>query len=322
MAYELDFEKNLAELDKKINNLQKKSERLKPGEQEELKKAQEDLSRLTKDIYDNLDDWQTVQVARHPDRPHALDYIRLMSDDFFELRGDRNFGDNATIVGGLATLGSQTVMFLCHEKGRSIKERQHHNAGQPHPEGFRKGQRLLQQAERFGFPVICLIDTPGASIALEDEERGQGSAIAYSLYKMALLRTPIISVVIGEGGSGGALALSVADRILMLKHSYYAVAAPESSAEIIWRSTKFAPQVAEGQQISSQRLVKLGLVDGVIEEPAGGAHRDYSSTAEKLKETLLYHLDILNGLTKDELIEQRYQKFRSIGPVSSTTLVF
>ncbi len=313
MAYDLEFEKPLADLEKKIVGMRKRGERLKRDEQEQLQKAEQELTRLTKEIYARLTDWQTVQVSRHKDRPHALDFVNLMCGDFFEMHGDRTFGDNATILGGPARLGDTTVMMLCHEKGRSMKEQREHNAGQPHPEGFRKAQRLMQQAEKFGFPVICLIDTPGASIALEDEERGQSTAIATSILQMAQLRVPIISTVIGEGGSGGALALGVADCLFMLEYTYFSVAAPESVASIIWRSTKFAAEAAEGQHISARRLRKLGLVDDLITEPLGGAHHDHRAMAETLKTTLLHHLEQLRQLAPEELLARRYQKFRSIG---------
>ncbi len=311
MAYDLEFEKPLADLEKKI--ARKRGERLKRDEQEQVQKAEQELARLTKEIYAQLTDWQTVQVARHKDRPHAIDLVQLMCHDFFELHGDRTFGDNATILGGPALLGDTTVMLLCHEKGRGLKEQREHNAGQPRPEGFRKAQRLMLQAEKFGFPVICLIDTPGASIALEDEERGQSMAIATSILQMAQLRVPIIATVIGEGGSGGALALGVSDYLLMLEHTYFSVAAPESVASIIWRSTKFAAEAAEGQHISARRLHKLGLIDGLIPEPPGGAHRDYQIMAETLKTILLQHLERLQRLSQDELLSRRYQKLRSIG---------
>ncbi|GAC1482497.1 MAG: acetyl-CoA carboxylase carboxyltransferase subunit alpha [Ktedonobacteraceae bacterium] len=313
MAYDLEFEKPLADLEKRIAGMRKKGERLKRDEQEQLQKAEQELARLTKEIYARLTDWQTVQVARHKDRPHAIDLVRLMCDDFFEMHGDRTFGDNPTIMGGPARLGDITVMMLCHEKGRGLKEQRERNAGQPRPEGFRKAQRLMLQAEKFALPVICLIDTPGASISLEDEERGQSAAIATSILQMAQLRVPIISTVIGEGGSGGALALGVADYLFMLEYTYFSVAAPESVASIIWRSTKFAAEAAEGQHISARRLHKLGLVDDLIPEPLGGAHHDHHAMAETLKTTLLSNLEHLRQFSLDELLARRYQKFRSIG---------
>ncbi len=316
MAYDLEFEKPLADLEKRIVGMRKKGERLKRDEQEQLQKAEQELTRLTQEIYSRLTDWQTVQVSRHKDRPHALDFVNLMCDDFFEMHGDRTFGDNPTILGGPARIGDTTVMMLCHEKGRSLKEKRERNAGQAHPEGFRKAQRLMLQAEKFRLPVICLIDTPGASIALEDEERGQSTAIATSIFQMAQLRVPIISTVIGEGGSGGALALGVADHLFMLEYTYFSVAAPESVASIIWRSTKFAAEAAEGQHISARRLHKLGLVDDLIPEPLGGAHHDSAAMAETLKTTLLTTLEHLRQLAPDELLARRYQKFRNIGVFS------
>lgn len=316
MAYDLEFEKPLADLEKRIVGMRKKGERLKRDEQEQLQKAEQDLARLTQEIYSRLTDWQTVQVSRHKDRPHALDFVNLMCDDFFEMHGDRTFGDNPTILGGPARIGDTTVMMLCHEKGHSLKEKRERNAGQAHPEGFRKAQRLMLQAEKFRLPVICLIDTPGASIALEDEERGQSTAIATSIFQMAQLRVPIISTVIGEGGSGGALALGVADHLFMLEYTYFSVAAPESVASIIWRSTRFAAEAAEGQHISARRLHKLGLVDDLIPEPLGGAHHDSAAMAETLKTTLLTTLEHLRQLAPDELLARRYQKFRNIGVFS------
>ncbi len=313
MAYDLDFEKPLVELEKRIIALVKKGERLKPQEWETLQKAEQDLQRLCSDIYSHLTDWQTVQVARHQDRPHAIDLISAMCDDFFMLRGDRAFGDNPTILGGPAILGDSTVMFLAHEKGRGVKEQRDHNAGQARPEGFRKALRLMQHAEKFALPLICLIDTPGASIALEDEERGQSNAIAMCIQGMAQVRTPVISVVIGEGGSGGALALGVSDRHLMLEHSYYTVAAPDSAAEIIWRSTNYAPEVAEGQHVSARRLLELGLVDELGPEPLGGAQRNPHAAADALKEALRKHLGELRSLALDELLARRYSKFRAVG---------
>ncbi len=239
-----------------------------------------------------------------------------MCDDFFMLRGDRAFGDNPTILGGPASLGGINVMFLGHEKGRGIKEQRDHNAGQACPEGFRKALRLLQHAEKFRLPLICLIDTLGASIVLEDEERGQSNAIAQCIQGMAQACTPIISVVIGEGGSGGALALAVSDCHLMLEHSYYTVAAPESAAEIVWRNTRYAPEMAEGQHVSARRLQQLGLIDELVSEPLGGAHRDAHAAAHALKEALMRHLRKLRCLPLDELLAMRYSRLREMGQKS------
>jgi acetyl-CoA carboxylase carboxyl transferase subunit alpha len=313
MAYDLDFEKPLAELEKKINGLQRKGERLKAEERTQLQQLEQELCKRTEEIYKNLTAWQTVQVSRHKDRPYSLDYLKLMCDDFFELHGDRSFADDPAIVAGPGTLDGMNVMFLCHQKGRDLKDRLFRNNGMPHPEGYRKTYRLLQQAEKFGMPVISLIDVSGASVALMDEERGQHEAIAANLYLMARLRTPIIAAVIGEGGSGGALAISIADRILLMEHSYYTVAAPEAAASIMWRDNAFAPQAAEAMQISARGLQPMGIIDEIVPEPLGGAHHNHHQAAEHLKATLLKNLAELQKLTTDELLEKRYQKFRAIG---------
>lgn len=313
MSYDLEFEKPLAELEKKITALQRKGDRLKTDEHVQLQEAERDLTRRTQEIYSKLTAWQTVLVARHKDRPYSLDLIKLMCDDFFELHGDRFYGDDHAIVTGPARLGGHTVILVCHQKGRDTKEKQFRNLGMPHPEGYRKAARAMRQAEEFGFPIICLIDTPAAFPGLEAEERGQGEAIAANLYLMARLRVPIIAVVIGEGGSGGALAISIADRILMLEHSIYSVAPPEAAANIMWRDTAFAPQAAEAMRISARELKELDLVDGLISEPLGGAHRDYALTAEHIKTVLLTQLANLQRDSIDELLEKRYQKFRGIG---------
>lgn len=313
MPYDLEFEKPLAELEKKITSLQRKADRLKHEELQQLQEAERELRYRTEDIYKNLTSWQTVLVARHKDRPYAADYLRLIAEDFFELHGDRSFGDDHAIMAGPAQLDGQVVMFVCHQKGRDLKERQYRNLGMPHPEGYRKAQRLMRQAERFGFPIICLIDASGASPGLIDEERGQSEAIASSLYLMARLRIPIVACVIGEGGSGGALAISLADRILMMEHSIYTVAAPEAAASIMWRDSVYAPQAAEAMRISAREIKELNLVDELIPEPLGGAHRNHQLAADNLKAALLRNLAELGPIPIEELLEKRYQKFRTIG---------
>ena len=313
MAYDLEFEKPLADLEKRIVSLQRRGDRLKPDELRQLHDAEHELRRRTEEIYHNLTSWETVQVARHKDRPYSSDYLHLMCDNFFELHGDRSFGDDHAIMAGPAKLDGQTIMFVCHQKGRDMKEKQFRNLGMPHPEGYRKASRLMLQAEKFGFPIITLIDTPGAFLALSDEERGQSEAIATNLYIMARLRVPIIAAVIGEGGSGGALAISVADRILMLEHTIYTVAMPEASASIMWRDNKYAPQAAEAMRISAKELKKLDLVDELVPEPLGGAHHNYRLAADNLKAALLKYLAQLKTIPIDELLELRYQKFRNIG---------
>ena len=313
MAYDLEFEKPLADIEKKIINLQRKGDRLRPEEHRQLQEADRELRHRTEDIYSKLTAWQTVQVARHKDRPYAADYLRLMCDDFFELHGDRAFSDDHAIVAGPATLNGETVMFICQQKGRDFKERQFRNLGMSNPDGYRKTARLMQQAEKFAFPIICLIDTPAAFPGLEAEERGQALAIAENLYLMTGLRVPIIATVIGEGGSGGGLAISVADRILMLEFSIYSVAPPEAAANILWRDTAFAAQAAEAMKISARELKSLGLIDELVPEPLGGAHHNYRAAADNLKTALIKHLSVLKKQSVDELLEQRYQKYRNIG---------
>lgn len=321
MAYDLPFEKPLAELEKRIEKLKRKEERLSDEEQVQLQQLEQELQQETREIYSNLTPWQTVLVARHQNRPHTIDYLKMLCDDLTELHGDRLMADDTTIIGGPATLDSTPVMFIGQEKGRGIADQRFRNAGQAHPEGYRKAHRLLEQAEKFHFPVVCLIDTPGASIALEDEERGQASAIAHNLYLMSQLRVPTIGVIIGEGGSGGAPGIGVVDRLLMMEYSYYTVASPEAAATIMWRDGKFAAQAAEAMQITAQQLKTRGLIDDIIAEPPGGAHRQYQQAAELVKTSLLRHLQALRQLTPDELLEQRYQKLRAIGPYSRVSAV-
>src|SRR3989442_7481478 len=313
MAYDLEFEKPLAELERKIMSLQRKGDRLKPDEHKQMQEAEREQRRRSEEIYKNLSSWETVMVARHKDRPYSLDFIHLICENFFELHGGRSFSDDHAIIAGPAKLGNEHIMLICHQKGRDRKEKQFRNLGMPHPEGYRKAGRLMQQAEKFGFPVICLIDTPGAFLGLGDEECGQSEAIAANMYLMSRLQVPIIAVVIGEGGSGGALAISVANRILMLEYSIYTVAMPEASASIMWRDKVYAPQAAEAMRISAKELKALDLVDELIPEPLGGAHHNYRLTADNLKEALLRNLGELKKLPIDELLEMRYQKFRNIG---------
>ncbi len=313
MAYDLEFEKPLAELEKKITALQRKGERIRAEERQQLQEAERELRRRTGEIYSKLTAWQTVLVARHKDRPYAADYLSLLCDDFFELHGDRAFGDDHAIMTGPATLNGKTVMFVCHQKGRDNKEKQFRNMGMPNPEGYRKAARVMQQAEKFGFPIISLIDTPAAFPGLGAEERGQAESIASNLFLMSRLRVPIIAVVIGEGGSGGALAISIADRILMLEFSIYSVAPPEAAANILWRDTAFAPQAAGAMRISARELKEIELIDALIREPLGGAHHNYRAAADNLKEALVQQLTDLQRFSTEELIEMRYQKFRNIG---------
>jgi acetyl-CoA carboxylase carboxyl transferase subunit alpha len=309
--YDLEFEQPLAELAREIQVLGQEGGRLENPMR--IQEAEEELRTRMQEIYSSLNAWQTVQVARHKRRPHASDYIHLLCDDFMELHGDRTFGDDPALIGGLATFYGQTVLFLAHQKGYGTQDQQFRNFGMPHPEGYRKSYRLMQMAGKFKFPVISLIDTPGAFPGLEDEERGQAQAIAANLALMARLPVPIIAVVIGEGGSGGALGIGVADRLLMLEHSVYTVAAPEAAASILWRDNAFAPQAAEAMRISAREVLATQIIDGLISEPVGGAHRNPVLAASYLQAALKEHLWDLTQYTPAKLIEMRYQKFKAIG---------
>lgn len=310
MSYDLDFEKPLAEIEKRIANLRKRGDKTPPSE---IAALERELAQTTHDIYGHLTPWQRVQVARHKDRPYTGDYLRLLFPDFFELRGDRRFADDQAILGGLARFSDRTVMIIGHQKGRDTKERMRSNFGMAHPEGYRKAQRLMQHAERFGFPVLTFIDTAGAFIGLAAEERGIAEAIAENLRDMALLRVPIIATVIGEGGSGGALGIGVADRILMLENSIYTVSSPEAAASILWRDAAYAPQAAEAMKITAPDLLGLGLIDRIVPEPLGGAHRDHGATAEALRTALAEELARVSKLAPDLLLDQRYARLRAIG---------
>jgi len=312
MSYDLDFEGELAAMAQKIRALQQECH--DEAAQRLLEQTIHDLHVKTKEVYSHLTSWQTVQIARHKDRPYAADYLSLICSDFMELHGDRASADDHAIVAGLGKLEWNTVMFVCQQKGRSTSEKQYHNYGMPHPEGYRKAHRLMRLAEKFRVPLVCLIDTPGAFPGLEDEEHGQSVAIAENLLLMSRLHVPIVAVVIGEGGSGGALALSVADRLLMLEHSVYTVAAPEAAASILWRDKSFASEAAVAMQISARELLKTKVIDELVPEPTGGAHHNHYLAAGYLKEALLKHLDALNEYSLDELLKNRHQKYRNIGP--------
>ena len=327
MAYDLDFEKPLADLEKqiadhekKVEGAQRRPDRHKPQELEamaaELARSREKLLQQTRSIYSGLSPWERVQVSRHKHRPYTRDYIKLMCEEFFELRGDRRYGDDRAIQGGLACLNGRAVVILGHQKGRDTRERMECNFGMAHPEGYRKAMRLMRHAERFHMPVITLIDIAGAAIDLEAEERGISVAIAENLIGMAQLRTPILCVVTGEGGSGGALGISVGDRILMLEHTIYTVAAPEAAASILWRDSAFAANAAETMKITARDLLERGLIEEIVPEPLGGAHRDPVEMAAILKETITRNLDKLCALPVDELLTARYQRYRAIGEPS------
>ncbi|HZC07840.1 MAG TPA: acetyl-CoA carboxylase carboxyltransferase subunit alpha [Ktedonobacterales bacterium] len=313
MAYDLEFERPLADIEKRIAHLQRRGERMRSDDRAQVAELQRELNRRTEEIYSSLTPWQRVQVARFRDRPYTNDYIKRMCDDYFELRGDRRFADDRAIQGGVASVGGQTIVLLGTQKGRDLKEREECNFGMAHPEGYRKALRLFRYAERFHYPVVTLIDTTGAYPGLGDEERGISQAIAENLLVMAGLRTPIVCIVIGEGGSGGALGIGVGDRVLMLENAVYTVAAPEAAASIIWRDNAFAPDAAEAMKITAPELLQLGIVDGIIPEPLGGAHRDYQASAENVKSAILRELADLKRFSTGELLERRYQRFRVIG---------
>lgn len=310
MSYDLEFERPLADMDKHIQHIQRRG---RPDERAQLPELQRQLETQTRELYANLSAWERVQVARHKNRPYTADYIKLMCDDFFELRGDRRYGDDRAILGGIASVEGKTLMVLGNEKGREMKDKIECNFGVTHPEGYRKAVRIMQEAERFHFPVVTLIDTAGASPDLASEERGIALAIAENLFVMTTLRTPIVSVVVGEGGSGGALGISIADRILMLEHAIYTVASPEAAASIMWRDSKFAPQAAEAMKITAQDLLDMELIGEIIPEPLGGAHRDHQAAAAAIKDAILRNLAELEAIPMDALLEERYECYRSIG---------
>lgn len=311
--HRLDFEKPVVELEKKIQELRGFVSEKKIDLSSEIKRLEEKLEQLKKDTYTNLSAWQRVQIARHPQRPYTLDYINMIMTDFLQLHGDRTFSDDKAIVAGFAKLESQKLMVIGHQKGRDTKENLQRNFGCAHPEGYRKALRLMQLAEKFNLPIVIFIDTPGAYPGIGAEERGQAQAIALNLRQMVCIQTPIISTVIGEGGSGGALGIGVADRVLVLENAYYSVISPEGCAAILWKNGSRAPDAAEVLKLTAADLLKMGIIDEVIAEPLGGAHRQPQEMAEALKETLLRQLKALKAQDKQRLVELRYEKFRSIG---------
>ena len=309
----LEFEKPIAELEAMLRELRHLSTEQDLNISDEITRLEAKSKALTASIFAALTPWQIAQIARHPLRPYTLDYIERMCSDFQELHGDRAFADDHALVGGLARLQGRPLLVLGHQKGRDTKEKIQRNFGMPRPEGYRKALRLLKLAERFHLPVLTFIDTPGAYPGIGAEERGQSEAIARNLFEMSKLRTPIISVVIGEGGSGGALAIGVCDRLLMLQYSTYAVISPEGCAAILWKSAEKAADAAQAMGLTAERLLKLQLIDGVIPEPSGGAHRDIAAMAQQVQSAVLEQLQILEALTVDELLEQRYQRLMSYG---------
>ncbi|MFW1676672.1 acetyl-CoA carboxylase carboxyltransferase subunit alpha [Pontibacter sp. JAM-7] len=310
----LDFEQPIAELQAKIDELRLVgNDNAQLNISDELERLEAKIGSLTESIFTNLSAWQISQLSRHPQRPYTLDYVRLMFDEFEEIHGDRHFSDDQAIVGGIAYLDQQPVMVIGHQKGRGVQERQKRNFGMPRPEGYRKALRLMEMAERFKMPILTFIDTPGAYPGIDAEERGQSEAIAFNLAKMSQLKTPIIATVIGEGGSGGALAIGVCDELMMLGYSTYSVISPEGCASILWKSAERAADAAKAMGITSERLHELGLVDRVIAEPRGGAHRDPEQMAGDLKAQLKKALDKLQVMPDTELLERRYERLMSYG---------
>ena len=308
----LDFELPIAELEAKIEALRSASDD-KIDLHDEIKRLQKKSDELTKKTFANLDAWQVSRMARHPNRPYTLDYIEHIFTDFQELAGDRAFADDKAIVGGLARLDGRSVMVIGHQKGRTVKDKVARNFGMPAPEGYRKALRLMQMAERFNLPIITFIDTPGAYPGIGAEERGQSEAIARNLREMSTLKVPVICTVIGEGGSGGALAIGVGDKVNMLQYSTYSVISPEGCASILWKSAEKASTAAEVMGLTAARLKELGLIDNIVQEPLGGAHRNYHEMARNLKQCLVEELNELDTFDKDGLLERRYERLMSYG---------
>lgn len=309
----LDFEQPIVELEEKLEELRRVGTDNEIDIQKEIDRLEEKSLSLTESIFAKLSDWQISKLSRHPNRPYSLDYFDGVVDGFIELHGDRHYADDSAIVGGMARLDGLPVMVIGHQKGRDTKEKLKRNFGMPRPEGYRKALRLMHMAERFNLPIITFIDTPGAYPGVGAEERGQSEAIAKNLFEMSKLKTPIISIVIGEGGSGGALALGVCDKLFLLKYSTYSVISPEGCASILWKSSDKASQAAEAMAITSSKLLANGLIDGIIEEPLGGAHRNLAFMKREIKSLLLKEVDALNMKSTDELLSERYKRLMSYG---------
>ncbi|MDA0986949.1 MAG: acetyl-CoA carboxylase carboxyltransferase subunit alpha [Bacteroidetes bacterium] len=307
----LDFEKPIYELEQKIDEMKKLSESIELGD--EILKLEKKINELRMSVFNNLSRWQKVQLARHPERPYALDYISLMCEDFIELHGDRHFGDDKAIVGGFAKLGDHSVMLISQQKGRDTKTNIYRNFGMPQPEGYRKALRLMQLAVKFNKPIITLIDTPGAYPGIEAEERGQAEAIAKNIFEMSGFPVPIIVVIIGEGASGGAFGIGVGDRVLMLENTWYSVIAPESCSSILWRSWDYKEQAAEALKLTAPDLLQQKIIDRIIPEPLGGAHRDYKKMGMILKEVLLEEIKNLKKIKPEKLLESRLKKYGNMG---------
>ena len=313
MAIVLDFEKPVIELEKKIEELKKFTDDEDLDLTSEIARINERLEKLKKEIFLNLTSWQKVQLARHPDRPYTLDYINMITEEFIEIHGDRHYADDKALLTGFARIGGKELIIVGHQKGREMKENLERNFGCAHPEGYRKGIRVMKMAEKYKLPVVAFIDTPGAYPGIGAEERGQAEAIAYNLREMAGLEVPVMIFVVGEGGSGGALGIGVGDRIFVLENAYYSVISPEGCAAILWRESSKTPSAAEALKLTAPELLELGIIDGMIPEPLGGAHRDPQTTANEIKKTVLQNIEELSKFTPDELVEARYRKYRNMG---------
>ncbi len=308
-----DFEKPIQDLIEQLDELTKVHEKGKVDMSSKISELEQKILVAKKEVYGNLNGWQKVQISRHPERPYTLDYIENCFENFIELHGDRTVKDDKAMVGGFATFNGQSVLVVGQQKGRNTKQRQFRNFGMPNPEGYRKALRLMKMAERFNIPVICMIDTPGASPGLEAEERGQGEAIARNLYEMSVLKVPIICIIIGEGASGGALGIGVGDRVLMMENTWYSVISPESCSSILWRSWEHKEKAAEALKLTATDMLANKLIDGVIPEPLGGAHNDTALTYQTIKDTLEKELALLNQKPIEQLIEERIHKFSEMG---------
>lgn len=315
--YDLDFEKPIADLEEEIVQLKEKSAHSTDAA-DRLRELKENQIELTRELYSHLSPWQTVQVARHKNRPHTTDYLSLVFDEFVELHGDKLFGDDRAIRVGFARLDGTKVMVLGHQKGRNFKDRTENFFGCAHPEGYRKAMAKMRLAEKFRLPIVTLIDTPGAYPGVGAEERGQAQVIAENMFEMSRLQTPVICIVIGEGGSGGALGIGVGDKVAVLEHAYYSVISPEGCAGILWKGAQHAEKAADALKFTSKHLKQLGIVDDVIDEPLGGAHRDHHGMAARMKSYLKKSIQELSNVPVDQLIENRYQRFRRIGVFSET----
>jgi acetyl-CoA carboxylase carboxyl transferase subunit alpha len=315
MKITFDFEKPLADLQQQIDKIKQVEEKTKVDMSATLNELQDKFEETKRQVYTNLSGWQKVQISRHPDRPYTLQYIEMMCDDFIELHGDRNFGDDKAIIGGWGTIGGQTAMIIGHQKGRNTKDRQYRNFGMANPEGYRKALRLMKMAEKFNKPVITLIDTPGAFPGLEAEERGQGEAIARNIMEMSVLKVPVICVIIGEGASGGAIGIGIGDKVYMLEHTWYSVISPESCSSILWRSWDYKERAAEVLKLTSSEMFKNQLIDGIIKEPLGGAHQDPIAMGATLKKQLIKDINTLKDRDIDQLVTERIDKFCAMGVV-------